>query len=219
MNITPENFAKTYLSKLSELASQNPKDYIDSYRSNRDQSDQGNLKKWTDKIIHIAEDTIRCIANDPIEYTVDPEPKTQREYYRIDLIGWTGEKANWDLEIAYEHENNPDTWEDELCKLCFVAPRDLRVLASYHKFYEDSTVLPTLKDKIKNLGNKIFRTDTPWLFIFGPSAIGPTSYEEAYNYPFEAFQLDPVEYKNGKSIDSCLSQIDNIPDIKPGDWK
>ena len=74
--------------------------------------------------------------------------KTSREYYRIDLIGYRREEpnvdCNWWLDVAYEHENEYNTWYNELCKLCYVAA-DLRVVSSYHDFSKEP-VEKKLKD-------------------------------------------------------------------------
>lgn len=70
--------------------------------------------------------------------------ETSKEYYRIDLTGWTQLKGDkyklfadkafenylWDLEVAIEHENNDKSWMDEVVKLLHInCP--LRVVIGY----------------------------------------------------------------------------------------
>lgn len=73
--------------------------------------------------------------------------ETSKEYYRIDLTGWSQlrEKIKadipsngnydfqpylWDLEVAIEHENNDKLWMDEVIKLSHIVCK-LRVVIGY----------------------------------------------------------------------------------------
>lgn len=73
--------------------------------------------------------------------------KTSKEYYRIDLTGWSQLRHKiesdapknenydfqsylWDLDVAIEHENNDKLWMDEVIKLAHVAC-GLRVVIGY----------------------------------------------------------------------------------------
>lgn len=70
--------------------------------------------------------------------------KTEKEYFRIDMIGWTQKKTQlhnkckkvnlnshlWDLQAAVEHENNSKAWLDEVCKLAYIRC-PLRIVIGY----------------------------------------------------------------------------------------
>lgn len=109
--VEPESFWQVYSAKLNLARN------WDAYKNN---------PTWTKVVRCAAEETCK-------EFGL----KTQKEYYRIDLIGYRREKpdeeCNWWLDVVYEHENK-DTWYGELCKLCYVAA-DLRVISSYYKFH------------------------------------------------------------------------------------
>ncbi len=71
---------------------------------------------------------------------------SQREYFRIDVIGWVSRFENmkadaeaeglkvrahlWDLKIAVEHENSKSDWSDEVMKLIHVKC-PLKVIIGY----------------------------------------------------------------------------------------
>ena len=72
---------------------------------------------------------------------------TQKEYFRIDAIGWTAKADTiidtpgvslkhhlWDLEVAVEHENDKKDWMDEVVKLAHLAC-PLRVVIGYIPWY------------------------------------------------------------------------------------
>lgn len=82
---------------------------------------------------------------------IDTNTETEKEYYRIDLIGWKDNACKgtlqdhirksaaksmacslWNLEVAVEHENNGNLWLDEVCKLAYIRC-PLRVVISYQK--------------------------------------------------------------------------------------
>ena len=73
--------------------------------------------------------------------------KTSKEYYRIDLTGWSQLRHKiesdapknenydfqsylWDLDVAIEHENNDKLWMDEVIKLSHIAC-ELRIVIGY----------------------------------------------------------------------------------------
>jgi len=94
--------------------------------------------------------------------------KTGNELY-LDVMGYEqrqpGVDFNWDLRVAFEHENTRN-WHDELCKLCHVVA-DLRVLVGY--FTINTPIEERLHERINRMGNRITRVpDCQWLFIFGP---------------------------------------------------
>ena len=65
----------------------------------------------------------------------------QNEYYRVDALGYTSQRNAldsikgfhaqcWDLQIAVEHENDPEEWLDEVIKLAHICC-PLRVVIGY----------------------------------------------------------------------------------------
>ena len=159
--VEPETFWQEYSSQLNQAGN------WDAYQNNTN---------WTKAVMCVADETCKKFGL-----------KTSREYYNIDLIGWRrekpNEKCNWWLDVAYEHENEYNTWYNELCKLCYVAA-DLRVVSSYHDFSKEP-VEKKLKDYLDRLGKeKIFRVpDGKWLFVFGPRLV-------CAKKPFRAFTID-----------------------------
>lgn len=111
--------------------------------------------------------------------------KTQKEYLRLDVIGYeTRSPYDWDLHVAFEHENRDD-WRDELCKLTHVVA-DVCVLVSYHNFNSRHPLTETLQSAVDfvRLAERNRRVlDRQWLFVFGPRCVSA-------DYPFQAFTLD-----------------------------
>ena len=168
--ITPEAFWKLYSERLSNLSSEEWKAYK-------------NDKQWTKVALSAAEKVCRKMGT-AISKDKPIDIRTQKEYLRLDLIAYTRRKKfDWDIRIAFEHENDRNMWPDELCKLCHVVA-DLRVLTSYHRFEKDGPVEAKLEAKLEVLGEERVNRikDSDWLFIFGPS--------EIYTHRFEAFRLD-----------------------------
>lgn len=162
--ITAKKFWDIYSSELNK----NTKGKWDAYH---------NDTSWTSVIKQIAINTCRELKLQP-----------STEYYRVDVIGYRWEepqiKGNWWLDVAYEHENS-DNWWDELCKLCYVAA-DLRVISSYYKLgAEVQSVEDKIREYLERLGKeKIFRvTNSEWLFVFGPRLVSA-------DQPFRAFTVD-----------------------------
>lgn len=160
--LEPENFWQEYSARLNQAGN------WDTYQNNT---------AWTEKVL--------CIAKKTCEEKF--KLKTSKEYYRVDMIGWRQEErgvsGNWWLDVACEHENEYNTWYNELCKLCYVAA-DLRVVSSYHDFSKEP-VEKKLKDYLDWLGKeKILRVpDSKWLFVFGPRSV-------CAKQPFRAFTID-----------------------------
>ena len=88
---------------------------------------------------------------------------TQKEYYRIDLIGWEQKKDNdyyeinndfgyqlskhaWNFDIAVEHENDERDWSDEVVKLAYIFC-DLRVVIGYFPYIKNETKKWELQQK------------------------------------------------------------------------
>jgi hypothetical protein len=88
---------------------------------------------------------------------------------------------NWDLRVAFEHENSPN-WQDELCKLCHVVA-DLRVLVAY--IAQPAMIESLLQNRIELMGERCQRVrDSQWLFIFGPES------SKRNRLPWVAYTLD-----------------------------
>ena len=183
--ITPEAFWKLYSERLSNLSSEEWKAYK-------------NDKQWTKVALSAAEKVCRKMGT-AISKDKPIDIRTQKEYLRLDLIVYTRKKKfDWDIRIAFEHENKRNLWPDELCKLCHVVA-DLRVLVSYHNFKKEGPVEKKLKQRLKILGTDRMQRvlNSEWLFVFGPS----DHYE---GYPFRAFAVDkglsPVPITGGKTV-------------------
>lgn len=111
--------------------------------------------------------------------------KTGNELY-LDVMGYeqreSGVDFNWDLRVAFEHENTQN-WHDELCKLCHIVS-DLRVLVGYFKISDQ--IERRLQERIDLMAERMTRVpDGQWLFIFGP---GKSQNDER---PWAAYTLDP----------------------------
>lgn len=162
----PESFWQVYSSELNHARN------WDAYQNDTD---------WTKAVMCVADQTCKKLGLE-----------TSREYYMIDLIGWRREKpkekCNWWLDVAYEHENL-NTWNDELCKLCYIAA-DLRVVSSYYRLHNskgkiEEPIEKKLKGYLDRLGKeKILRVpDGKWLFVFGPRLV-------CADQSFRAFTID-----------------------------
>lgn len=88
--------------------------------------------------------------------------KVGTEYYRIDVIGYTDRKKDfenydkpkdlnyhlWELNVAVEHENNPADWTDELTKLLYI-DCPLKVLIGYNYWNKREECNDELSDESK----------------------------------------------------------------------
>jgi hypothetical protein len=116
-----------------------------------------NTKAWTHTIIQAAKTVCEQAGL-----------KTGNELY-LDVMGYEqrepGVNFNWDLRVAFEHENFRG-WHDELCKLCHVVA-DLRVLVAY--FGKRTNIEEELRARVATMGERMTRvSNAEWLFIFGP---------------------------------------------------
>ena len=186
--ITPEGFWDAFAMRLASIGDP------DAY-----QAYQGNAT-WTHTALDVGKGCIREMGFD-----------VGSEYLHLDLYGWVDlEKTswtdyNWELKIAFEHENGAG-WDDELCKLCFVVA-DLRVLVSYHDTRRDGeySLQELLTKRLMTLGSaRVHRVpDAEWLFIFGPT-LG------SHSHHFRAWTIDR-EMK--------LKEITGVHRVVPADWK
>ncbi len=108
------------------------------------------------------------------------------EELKLDVMGYEqrvkGVNFNWDLRVAFEHENNHKQWHEELCKLCHVVA-DLRVLVSYFLQWEGFE--KALQDRVDLMGERMTRVpNSEWLFIFGPRE------SSKLKMPWVAYTLD-----------------------------
>jgi len=91
---------------------------------------------------------------------------TQKEYYRIDLIGWEQKKDTghyeidndlgyqlnkhaWNFDIAVEHENDERDWSDEVVKLAYIFC-ELRVVIGYFPYMKNENEKWELQQKHLN---------------------------------------------------------------------
>ena len=118
-NMTAQEFYRAFKNSLSD-------DFMDEYKSGR---------RWTGTITRIMGQII-CNAGYQFE----------KEFYRIDYIGWMEKKNQdeieneaknlemipclWDLKIAIEHENDQADWTYELVKLVHISC-PLKVVIGY----------------------------------------------------------------------------------------
>ena len=135
------------------------------------------------------------------------DPWVSKEYYRVDVVGFYTKwprnqrkprqerQSEWTLEIALEHENSNKSWDEELCKLCYLCA-NLKVIISYYKGDIEKLLTERL---IKLRKEKIFiYPKSKWLFVFGPSG------KKNYGKPFRAFRIDknitPLELEISEPI-------------------
>lgn len=95
---------------------------------------------------------------------------TQKEYYRIDLIGWEQKKDNnyyeinndlgyqlnkhaWNFDIAVEHENDEKDWSDEVIKLAYIFCK-LRVVIGYFPYMKNENEKWKLQQEYLNAVTK-----------------------------------------------------------------
>lgn len=133
-----------------------------------------NSTSWTNVIKPIIEEILKNLADE----TKIEKFEVNREYYRIDYIGWkqykkelstreTGLKPYlWELLFAVEHENDSSDWLDEVCKLAFIRC-PLRVVIGYDTS-NAATKFEVAKDILAK--TKAFSDeDQEFLIILGPS--------------------------------------------------
>lgn len=195
--LTPENFWNLYASALNIAG--NHSGVYNAYKQN---------KPWTRHIMEVTKKVIISVYENDGGH---PRWKTQTQYFNIDMIGyltnWEHPENNkkqhdWEIKIAYEHENNHQRWHDELCKLCHIVA-DLRIISSFHNFHAGPKIKDILQERIERLGNaKLNRVpDSSWLFIFGPRI--------HHKDKFRAFSID----SNFK-----IYEIQNSEEVVPKNW-
>jgi len=113
--------------------------------------------------------------------------QTAREYFRVDVIGWTGtwnsRVYDYDVRVAFEAEDGI-FWEDELCKLAHIVS-DLRVLLAYQST-KNRRAETVLNEHLARHKNRVVRDcHCRWLFIFGP-------HPKNRNDCWAAYSVDPL---------------------------
>ena len=129
--------------------------------------------------------------------------ETSKEYYRIDLTGWTQRRKEikdkllvpenrsysfqtycWDLEIAIEHENSDKLWMDEIIKLLHIRC-PLRVVVGYvpkalpkEPYLEYVSKAIVESNKVANISDGCF------LVLLGDSKVGKNGKKCNYT-PYE----------------------------------
>lgn len=129
--------------------------------------------------------------------------KTEREYYRIDLIAYDVDKVKckeklglnwhvWNLQLAFEHENNSKDWTDEVTKLAHIKC-GLRVVVGYS---EDPSKNQEKLDFCSKMLDKLAygkpNDDDRWLIILG--ICGQKSYSNLKDY-YTGYEWDSEQKK------------------------
>lgn len=165
---------------------------------------------WTKKIMDYL-DGRNYLYNDKSDYKGIPGEyllETEREYYRIDLIAYKNtpeicdnklelNRHFWNLELAFEHENNPSDWLDEIIKLAHIKC-GLKVVVGYS---HDKN-----KEKIE-LCNKLLQQllygkpdkNDHWLIILGEC--GKDEYENLAD-TYVGYRYDYYDHK-----EPCFKEI------------
>ena len=153
-----------------------------------------NSTNWTTEVKPIIDRILKNMVND----THVDEIEVNREYYRIDHIGWKQHKNElstretgltpylWELLFAVEHENDSSDWLDEVCKLAFIRC-PLRVVIGYDTS-NAATKFEVAKDILAQ--NQAFTDgDQEFLIILGPS-------EDEYNVGKREFTYTIIKQSN-----------------------
>ena len=152
----------------------------------------------------------------------DKSPCLGREYFRIDLCGWSGQEVHeageekwenlcshyneqynfnehyWNLEIAVEFENMPRSWGDEVIKLCHVVC-GLKVVIGYARHDDRKNDTEKLEIMAKHMKKLVYvkQPGGQFLVILGNSGKGN-------NYEYKDFDKD-IEFVpflwNGESFE------------------
>jgi len=165
--ITPEKFWLVFSTELNKAILEESK-WFDYYCNN---------KKWTKFIINF-------LTNLSPKFGFET---TMREHWpKIDLSYYDKAGDEWDIwacEVAIEHENDPKTWHNELCKLMLLNS-GLKVLIAYRNI-TDKELEKELKDFTKIYkSRKYHQLNDNWILIWGPTA------DFVDTYDFVAYKFD-----------------------------
>lgn len=186
-------------------------------------------KKWTAYIMNLLDELLQNefkfvdIKNN--------DKRTNREYFRIDLVGWekcknskwenaakkTTEDAGlnfhfWDLDIAIEHENNSKDWSYEVIKLCHIKC-GLKVVIGYSLYEkieggreeQDLKKLELVSENMKKLKYGSPKKEDAFLVILGNYG----KYKSGYK------SLNDIDYK-AYSYNSSKKKFETIS--RAGEW-
>lgn len=119
-----------------------------------------NTKEFTNSIIEKLENDV---IKESEENKENDDVKTEREYFRIDLISYRNlhknndfligklQNCSWDLITAVEHENDYRLWFDEVVKLAHVSC-PLRVVIGYlPKSAQHDKYIKKVSDALKKI--------------------------------------------------------------------
>lgn len=165
-----------------------------------------NASRWTEIVMNGVEQAIWDRS----------DLKTEREYYRVDLIGYEPTTMDydgkfrqvelypysWNLMLAFEHENSRKSWLDEVNKLAHLRCR-LKVVVGYSRDMNLNPERLRLCGKILQSLRYGCPLNTPaprderWLIILGPT--DPAKYDQLemqyqgyrYDYDCAARQENP----------------------------
>lgn len=141
--MTAQNFWKSFTQQIEEH-----RDSLNNVWSARSKKGEGE-NPFTKEIKEVITQAIHN-AKGVVEVN---EYHTQKEYYRIDLIGWEQKKDSkyyeinndlgyqlnkhaWNFDIAVEHENDEKDWSDEVVKLAYIFCK-LRVVIGYFPYIKN----------------------------------------------------------------------------------
>ena len=165
-------------------------------------SDYQNSSKWTRRIDNIVEE---IISNDGLSF--------EKEYYRIDYIGWKDRKSTiveeanqinmkpclWDLRIAVEHENDQADWTYELVKLVHISC-PLKVVIGYSPCDERNAggleeqrleYAAKLMSKVEAFKNT---SGDEYLVILGNASPKSKSNPTYYSYDYRGYVFDKGKF-------------------------
>ncbi len=177
-----------------------------SIRVHCSQSDYKDNKALTERMKNISGHVIYEFLEENNTYK-NYDPGVSKEDYRVDVAGFytaysrnkkkprQERQSEWTLEIALEHENSNKSWDEELCKLCYLCA-NLKVIISYYKH----DIKKLLNERLRKLGKKkiFIYPKSKWLFVFGPSG------KKNYGKPFRTFCINknftPLELEISEPI-------------------
>ena len=173
--------AKKFYGLLIDVLKESEKITVDHYWNATDTS----VARWTTYLS-------RAIEEDILQGEL--KLKTNREYFRIDLIGWSGNPAwqkenekhigskpckrdsdpqlneyHWNLEIAVEYENDSLDWTNEVIKLCHIKC-GLKVVIGYAHYEQrenDMAKLNIIADHMRKLKYGCPQKGEEFLVILG----------------------------------------------------
>lgn len=205
-----KNYGEIFFNKFKEnignKLKKNPKDYFNNQKCTEmmlSELKSNSPQDLGSAHIHITD----CVIGKTIKDVFGDEILIDREYYKIDMIGWKQNKTKieskceelnlkpycWDLKVAVEHENSSKEWLDEVCKLSFIKC-PLRVVIGYgiDNFEEKIEIVRVILES-----NKAFSDDEQeFLIILGKAkrelSKNPTANEIAEGYRYIIIKKEDI---------------------------